>query len=88
MTYRRIIIGDVHGHYDALLKLLEAVAPSEKEPVYFLGDLIDRGPHSALVVEFVRKHRYRCLLGNHEQMLLEVLGGGQPPSGEMLQGWL
>ncbi|MEG3439928.1 metallophosphoesterase family protein [Pannus brasiliensis CCIBt3594] len=88
MTYRRIIIGDVHGHYDALLRLMEAIAPSDKEAVYFLGDLIDRGPNSAQVVEFVMKNRYRCLLGNHEQMLLEVLGGGQIPTGELFQGWL
>lgn len=88
MTYRRIIIGDVHGHYDALLRLMEAIAPSDKEVVYFLGDLIDRGPNSAQVVEFVIKNRYRCLLGNHEQMLLEVLGGSQLATGEMFQGWL
>jgi len=67
MPSRRIIIGDVHGQYDPLLQLIEAIAPQEKEPVYFLGDLIDRGPNSAQVVEFVRQHRYRCLLGNHEQ---------------------
>ncbi|AKE64679.1 metallophosphoesterase [Microcystis aeruginosa NIES-3806] len=87
MSSRRIIIGDVHGQYDALLQLMEAIAPQEKEPVYFLGDLIDRGPNSAQVVEFVRQHRYRCLLGNHEQMLLEVLGS-QRMMGEMLPGWL
>ncbi|GBD54017.1 serine/threonine protein phosphatase [Microcystis aeruginosa NIES-298] len=74
MSSRRIIIGDVHGQYDALLQLMEAIAPQEKKPVYFLGDLIDRGLNSAEVVEFVRQHRYGCLLGNHEQMLLEVLG--------------
>jgi len=87
MPSRRIIIGDVHGQYDPLLQLIEAIAPQEKEPVYFLGDLIDRGPNSAQVVEFVRQHRYRCLLGNHEQMLLEVLGS-QRMIGEMLAGWL
>ncbi|MFM6059994.1 MAG: metallophosphoesterase family protein [Microcystis aeruginosa] len=87
MSSRRIIIGDVHGQYDALLQLMEAIAPQEKEPVYFLGDLIDRGPNSAQVVEFVRQHRYRCLLGNHEQMLLEVLGS-QRMMGEMLPAWL
>ena len=87
MSSRRIIIGDVHGQYDALLQLMEAIAPQENEPVYFLGDLIDRGPNSAEVVEFVRQHRYRCLLGNHEQMLLEVLGS-QKLMGEMLPAWL
>jgi serine/threonine protein phosphatase 1 len=88
MISRRIVIGDVHGHYAALCQLLEAIAPGQNEPVYFLGDLIDRGPHSSQVVELVKSHRYRCVLGNHEQMLLEVLGSNQAFSGDLFQGWL
>lgn len=87
MAYRRIVIGDVHGHYDALISLLEAIAPGKNEAVYFLGDLIDRGPKSAEVVDFVYKNKYRCLLGNHEQMLLEILRN-KHLSGDMFQAWL
>lgn len=87
MTYRRIVIGDVHGHYDTLMTLLDAIAPCEEDRVYFLGDLIDRGPKSAQVVEFVKESGYTCLLGNHEQMVLEILG--QPNiRGSALQAWL
>ena len=87
MTHRRIVIGDVHGHYDTLMTLLDAIAPSEEDRVYFLGDLIDRGPNSAQVVEFVKQSSYTCLLGNHEQMVLEILG--QPNiKGSALQAWL
>ncbi len=64
---RRIFIGDVHGHSDGLMNLLEAIAPSSNDQVYFLGDLIDRGPRSADVINFVRQSGYPCLLGNHEQ---------------------
>ena len=42
-NHRRIIIGDVHGHYEGLMTLLDAIAPGEADQVYFLGDLIDRG---------------------------------------------
>ncbi|MEP0786023.1 serine/threonine protein phosphatase [Trichocoleus sp. DQ-A1] len=87
MTPRRIVIGDVHGHYEGLMTLLEAIAPSSSDSVYFLGDLIDRGPHSSQVVKFVKENSYHCLLGNHEQMLLDVLGDGQI-YGPALQGWL
>jgi serine/threonine protein phosphatase 1 len=87
MTYRRIIIGDVHGHYDALIALLDKVALNYDDQVYFLGDLIDRGPKSAQVVDFVYQHNYRCLLGNHEQMLLDAIGDGQISS-NYLQAWL
>ena len=80
MTPRRLVIGDVHGHYDGLMTLLEAIAPNSDDRVYFLGDLIDRGPKSAQVVNFVRQSSYPCLLGNHELMLLEVLTDGRPHS--------
>lgn len=83
---RRIIIGDVHGHYDGLMNLLEAIAPGSNDQVYFLGDLIDRGPQSAQVVDFVRRSPYHCLLGNHEQMLLDVLTGRA--SSQVRQAWL
>ena len=75
MEYRRIVIGDVHGHYDGLMLLLEALAPSLKDRVYLLGDLIDRGPKSAQVLDFVQHSPYQTLLGNHEQLMLEALSG-------------
>jgi serine/threonine protein phosphatase 1 len=86
-SYRRIIIGDVHGHYEGLMTLLEAIAPTSDDQVYFLGDLIDRGPQSAYVVNFVKENCYHCLLGNHEQMLLNILTNGQVPT-SMVQAWL
>ncbi|MBZ8181414.1 MAG: metallophosphoesterase family protein [Oscillatoria sp. PMC 1051.18] len=85
MTDRKIFIGDVHGHYDALMSLLEAIAPGKNDRVYFLGDLIDRGPKSAQVVSFVIENKYQCLLGNHEEMLLLAK---EDPSNATLQAWL
>lgn len=87
MTQRRIVIGDVHGHYDPLVTLLEAIAPDSDDEIYFLGDLIDRGPDSAKVVELVRQHSYPCLRGNHEQMLLDAIGSGTIYP-NLLQSWL
>jgi serine/threonine protein phosphatase 1 len=84
---RRLIIGDVHGHYEALLKLFEVMAPTTQDAVYFMGDLIDRGPESARVVDFVMQNKYHCILGNHEQMMLEALQGGALSS-QLLQAWL
>jgi len=71
VVQRRIFIGDVHGHYDGLMRLLELVALTSDDQVYFLGDLINRGAKSTEVVEFVRQNPYHCVLGNHEQMLLD-----------------
>ena len=84
---RRIVIGDVHGHYDTLVALLDAVSPTSSDRVYFLGDLIDRGPKSAQVVDLVMRNQFECLRGNHEEMLLDVVGTGEV-SVELYQSWL
>ena len=63
------IIGDVHGEYDTLSKLIEKL-PKEAE-IIFVGDLIDRGAKSREVIELVRKNNYGCVLGNHEQLMID-----------------
>ncbi len=83
MPKRRIIIGDVHGHYDGMMTLLEHLGPGAADEVYFLGDLIDRGPKSAEVVEFVKNSPYQCIMGNHEQLMLNAL----PQEGQNPQAW-
>ena len=72
---RRIFIGDVHGQYAGLMHLLDLIGPREQDRLYFLGDLIDRGPESAQVVDFVIREGHACLLGNHEDMMLKALCG-------------
>jgi serine/threonine protein phosphatase 1 len=84
---RRIVIGDVHGHYEGLMSLLEAIAPTSNDQVYFLGDLIDRGPQSCQVIDFVRQSNYPCILGNHEQMMLNILTREDIPT-QAMQAWL
>jgi serine/threonine protein phosphatase 1 len=84
---RRIFIGDVHGHYVGLMALLEAIAPDANDQIYFLGDLIDRGPDSAKVVGFVKHSPYFCVLGNHELLMLDSFAGGQICQPDF-QAWL
>ncbi|MBE9180568.1 metallophosphoesterase [Oculatella sp. LEGE 06141] len=69
------------------MRLLEAIAPGSNDKIYFLGDLIDRGPKSAQVVSFVQESGHTSILGNHEQLLLEAFPNNKvhPPS---LQAWL
>jgi serine/threonine protein phosphatase 1 len=72
------VIGDIHGCLPPLQRLLEKVAPRSADEVVFIGDYIDRGPHSREVVELLLGLPHRCvfLLGNHEKMLLDYLAGG------------
>jgi serine/threonine protein phosphatase 1 len=71
------VIGDIHGCLEPLKRLLEKVSPGAEDEVVFVGDYIDRGPHSREVVDYLLRRPYRCvfLLGNHERMLLSFLEG-------------
>jgi serine/threonine protein phosphatase 1 len=79
-------VGDIHGRLDLLDLLLVQIEQDDAErgladtQVIFLGDLIDRGPDSAQVVERLldlsrRSERVRLLLGNHEEVFLKALAG-------------
>jgi serine/threonine protein phosphatase 1 len=92
---RAYAVGDIHGRLDLLEPLLDKIAddararPSKRTYIVFLGDLIDRGPDSAGVVERLRNYRPDFatpvfLAGNHEEVMLRVLGG-EP---EILRDWL
>ncbi len=85
--HRRLFIGDIHGHYEGLMSLLDHIAPASEDQIYFVGDLIDRGPQSSQVVEFVKNSGYPCVLGNHEQLALEALYQS-PLNQNLLQSWL
>lgn len=76
------IIGDLHGmlsRLEALYKRLREILRKD-DTLLFLGDYIDRGPHSYQTIEFLiglsRLHSTIFLKGNHEYMLLEYLAGG------------
>jgi serine/threonine protein phosphatase 1 len=80
---RLLAIGDIHGCLDQLRELLARVVPTPHDQLVFLGDYVDRGPDSAGVVEVLLTLRDQLprtvfLRGNHEQMLLDVLAGGDP----------
>jgi len=79
-------IGDVHGCYMSMINLLEKIEidrrsrPEGKSTVVFLGDLIDRGPASREVVEFLMNYKpdwtnVAYIRGNHEEVMLDVLSG-------------
>ncbi|MGE3539253.1 MAG: metallophosphoesterase family protein [Candidatus Tectimicrobiota bacterium] len=72
MTHARyIVIGDVHGCLLELRALIRRIQPRADDTFVFLGDLLDKGPHSPAVVRWIRHfaRRYRVVLieGNHEE---------------------
>ena len=92
---RAYAVGDIHGRLDLLEDLLAkieadvAARPPRRNFIVFLGDLIDRGAESSGVVERLRNFHPRFarpifLAGNHEEVLLEILGG----RAEIIADWM
>lgn len=74
---RQIAITDIHGCVKTFQALLDQVGLTTSDQLYLLGDYIDRGPDSKGVIDLLLEmqstgYQLHCLLGNHEQMLLEM----------------
>lgn len=74
---RNIIIGDVHGCLDELKELINKLELSSADHLFFIGDLIDKGPDSVGVVKYVyelsKLYSTVLILGNHEEKFLRFL---------------
>lgn len=93
--HRVYAVGDIHGRLDLLDELLIRIEADSRArgkartTIVFLGDLIDRGPQSAEVVERLRVYQPDFattiyLMGNHEEVLLRILGG----EAKLVRDWL
>jgi bis(5'-nucleosyl)-tetraphosphatase (symmetrical) len=68
MRGRDIVIGDVHGcleELDELLKLVEYRTGVDN--LFFVGDMVDRGPDSVGCVRRTKEFRARVAMGNHDE---------------------
>jgi hypothetical protein len=68
---RTIVVGDVHGCRDELEQLLSVVRYGAGDDLFFLGDLLSRGPDPLGVLSIMRRTGARGVLGNHDDSLLQ-----------------
>ena len=65
-------ISDIHGYYDLFCRLLDKIRFRDKDKLYVLGDIIDKGPDSIRLAKllFSMPNVY-CIAGNHEYDFLK-----------------
>lgn len=76
MSGRTIVVGDVHGCYDELLKLLEELALGAEDRVVLVGDLVVKGEKNREVLDLLMGDaRFSAVLGNHDRALRDFWNG-------------
>lgn len=76
-----LVFGDLQGCCDPFQRLLKKAAPEPDTPLWFAGDLINRGPKSLETLRDVIAlgSRATVVLGNHDLNLLSVAAGLRKP---------
>lgn len=78
---RDLIVGDIHGHFTKLQAKLDEIGfDPERDRLFSVGDLVDRGPESHLALEWLRKPWFHAVDGNHEDFAVRW------PNGHMQAG--
>ena len=80
-------VGDIHGHYDLLIKTLDEVGFDDKkgDRLFSVGDIINRGPDSDKCIQLLIKPWFFAVLGNHEDLLLSIINNPDPQTLETLR---
>ena len=62
-------MSDIHGQYDAFIKMLNKIKLKDEDTLYVIGDVIDRGPNFIKTLFYImEKENIGLLAGNHEYM--------------------
>jgi hypothetical protein len=73
---RTIIIGDVHGCLDELVRLVRTCGGVNDSRLVLVGDLVAKGPDSLGVLQWAREAGVAAVLGNHDAHLLQLRPDG------------
>ena len=82
-------IGDIQGSYNEFRRLLDLISFNAKDKLWLVGDIVNRGPDSLLLLRFLRamNDAVVVVLGNHDLHLLVVAEGfAKAQPGDTLQG--
>jgi serine/threonine protein phosphatase 1 len=69
---RDFVVGDVHGMFEHLKRLLTDLDfREERDRLFSVGDLVDRGPHSRSALQWLSRPWFFACRGNHEQFAID-----------------
>lgn len=92
-------IGDIHGHYDQMMRLFDQLmfgknppANPNKDIFVFMGDYVDGGPDTKAVLDELISLKeqfphWKFLFGNHEHLLLDAFNPKHPVYGDYYLWW-
>ncbi|CAM3393755.1 metallophosphoesterase family protein [Deinococcus saxicola] len=72
---RLLLISDIHANNTALGAVLKDASSRRYDQVIHLGDALGYGPNPREVLDVLRDLDAVCIMGNHDQMLLEYVDG-------------
>lgn len=68
---RDFAVGDIHGHFTRLQRrLVEVGFDFDKDRLFSVGDLVDRGPECESALEWLREPWFHAVQGNHEDIAI------------------
>lgn len=89
---RDFAVGDIHGCFTALQKALDHINFNPaKDRLFSVGDLVDRGPESHQVLDWLNRPWFHAICGNHDFMIWRSALGNPYPKVNYLEhggGWL
>ena len=74
-TNSKYVIGDIQGCYKEFKNLIKLIDPNKENKFLCVGDLVNRGPESEKVVDYVIKNNVKSVFGNHDLHLMAILIG-------------
>jgi len=89
---RLLVVSDIHGHLDRFIQLLRKMDYSGEDILVLVGDLIEKGPESLRVVQYVmdlaRQHPVYVSMGNVDLGRLLKVDDDSPEGVEDWAGFL
>ena len=68
-----LVLSDIHANYEALLSIDKYVR--ECDYILCLGDIVGYSCAVNECIDYVRKHNFLCIQGNHERYVIEGMDG-------------